>query len=107
MMGHTAGGPSTQIDGSSLEKISLAFSAQNLPKANTFGTTDPFLTIYVMKDGAKQLIGHTEVAMDNYHPSWGQHFVVDYNFEVVQEYLVEVRHKAEKTPVTSRALISF
>ena len=60
-----------------------------------------------MKDGAKRLIGHTEVAMDNYHPSWGQHFVVDYNFEVVQEYLVEVRHKAEKTPVNESSSHKF
>ena len=71
MLGRATGGPSTQIDGSSLEKISLAFSAQNLPKANTFGTTDPFITVYVIKDGAKRLIGHTEVAMDNYHPLLG------------------------------------
>ena len=107
MMGHAKGGPATQIDGSSLEKISLAFSAQNLPKANTFGTTDPFLTIYVMKNGMKELIGHTEVAMDNYHPSWGHHFVVDYNFETIQEYLVEVRHKAANTPVNTAGTHKF
>ena len=72
-MGSRQGGPVTAIDGSSLEKISLAFSAQNLPKVSRFGTTDPFLSIFQMKNGVKTLIGHTDVAMDNYHPSWGQH----------------------------------
>ena len=107
MAGQHASGAATAIDGSSLEKISLAFSAQHLPKANTFGTTDPFLSIFVIKNGVKELVGHTEVAMDNYHPHWGQHFVVDYNFEKIQEYCVEVRHKAANTAVSTAGSHKF
>lgn len=82
-----------------LEKISLRFTAVGLPKADTFGTTDPFISLYVMSGAKKILVGHTEVAMDNYSPSWHQHFVVDYNFEMISEYIVEVRHKHKQSPV--------
>ena len=101
----TASQAKTQVslDGS-LEQISLRFTAVGLPKVDTFGTTDPFISLFLLTGTKKTLIGHTEVSMDNYSPSWSAHFVVDYNFETIQEYMVEVRHKHKQTPTAHQWL---
>jgi hypothetical protein len=57
-----------------------------------------------MKNGARTLLGTTEVAMDNISPHWHQEFTVDYNFQDVETFDVEVRHKKDKIAVSEAAV---
>jgi hypothetical protein len=75
------------------EKISMFFSAVNLPSKK--GTTDAFASIFAKNrnTGELMLLTHTEVKLDTNHPAWHTHSVADYQFQEIQEIVVKVYHK--------------
>eukprot|EP01039_Chlorochromonas_danica_P004770 gene4770-5230_t len=76
------------------EKIDVFLSASNLPRLHTFNNTDPFIVVYLNDKlkGVLQKVSTTEVIRDNVNPHWVAPIVLDYMFEIAQEFIVKVFH---------------
>jgi Ca2+-dependent lipid-binding protein len=71
-------------------KVTLTFSAENLPNLDGRSKTDPLLVLWMDNHGRKQFIGQTELIKDNLNPHWVTSIDVDYYFEIAQSMIIEV-----------------
>eukprot|EP01040_Poterioochromonas_malhamensis_P007714 gene7715-8332_t len=77
-----------------LEKTELFLSAENLPlHSGLFTHTYPFAVLYEVDRVTRDLkkVGRTD-KMNNLNPSWAQSFVVEFLFEVRQDFVIKVFH---------------
>eukprot|EP01040_Poterioochromonas_malhamensis_P007713 gene7713-8331_t len=77
-----------------LEKIELFLSAENLPlHSGVFTHTYPFAVVYEVDRVTKTLkkVGRTD-KVNNQSPTWAQSFVIEFLFEVKQDFVVKVFH---------------
>ena len=78
------------IASSPSEMVSLFFSCKKLKDKDTFSKSDPFLRVYRLEAGTRQLLGETEVVKNNLNPDFETSFDVEYFFEKRQRFLAEV-----------------
>ena len=62
-------------------KVSLTFTASNLPNMDTGSKTDPFIVLWELSGNQKKQVGTSEVIADNLNPEWVKNIDVDYFFE--------------------------
>lgn len=79
-------------------EIELFFGLRNLKDMSTFSLTDAQCVIHYKTQGFNhyQLVGKTEVIVDNLNPDFTTSFKFDYIFEVHQFIKVEVRNVTDK-----------
>ena len=70
--------------------LRLTFSCKALPNMDTFTRTDGLAVLHEKKGRMWQMIGMTEVIMDNLDPSWVKCFDVQFKFEEQQTFKVVV-----------------
>lgn len=76
---------SNQINANQLsQSLRLTFACKNLPNMDTFTRTDGMLVLHEKRGNMWQMVGMTEIIMDNLSPEWVKDFVVPYKFEEVQ-----------------------
>ena len=71
-------------------KVSLTFSAANLPNMDSGSKTDPFVVLWELQGNQKRQVAMTEVIADNLNPEWVKNIDVDYYFETQQRFLLQV-----------------
>ena len=71
-------------------KVSLTFSAMNLPNLDVGSKTDPFVVLWEMKGNQRMQIGKSEVIADNLNPQWVKNIDVQYYFEASQKFILQV-----------------
>lgn len=70
--------------------VRLSIKCENLPNLDTFTRTDGMCVLFKQAGTQWVKLGWTEVIMDNLNPQWVKQFDVQYNFEVREQYKVEV-----------------
>ena len=69
-------------------KVTLTFSAKDLPNMDTGSFTDPFLVLWELKGRQKKQVGMTELIADSLNPQWVKSIDVDYMFETQQTFML-------------------
>lgn len=72
------------------QTLKLSFACKNLPNMDTFTRTDGMVVLFEKRGNMWQMLGMTEVIMDNLNPEWVKDFQVPYKFEEVQNFKVAV-----------------
>lgn len=71
--------------------LELRFSGRDLKDMDLLSKSDPFVMVYVGKEGKEpELIGQTEIIDDNRNPEWSTGVCVDYYFGEQQTVLCKV-----------------
>lgn len=67
------------IDTECFEKVSLIFSATDLPKMDRLSATDGFLAVYQLDPHNQQpiFLGNTSVVRDNNSPEWPDQLIME------------------------------
>jgi len=83
---------SNAIDGANhlSQILRLTFGCKRLPNLDTFTRTDGMAVLYEKRGNMWQMLGMTEVIMDNLDPEWVKCFDVPYKFEEQQLFKVVV-----------------
>lgn len=71
-------------------KVTLTFSAENLPNLDKSSKTDPILVIWQENNNNHIYLGQTEAQQDTLSPQWVTSIDVDYFFEQSQTMVVKV-----------------
>ena len=71
-------------------KVTLTFSAENLPNLDKGSKSDPLLVIWQEKNGHRIYLGQTEAQQDTLNPVWVAPIDVDYFFEQSQTMIVAI-----------------
>lgn len=80
--------------------IEIAFACRDLVDLDLVTKTDPFLKVYEQKGGQWTCLGQTEVVYNNLNPEFNKRFKVDFYFEDIQPFKVEIYHfNSEKNTV--------
>jgi len=72
------------------QTLRLSFSCKDLPNLDTFTRTDGMAILYEKRGRGWNMVGNTEVIMDNLSPEWVKFFEVPYKFEEQQVFKVAV-----------------
>jgi len=72
------------------QTLRLTFGCKALPNLDTFTRTDGMAVLHERRGTMWQMIGMTEVVMDNLNPEWVKCFDVPYKFEEKQVFKVTV-----------------
>ena len=89
------------------QRLSLAFSCENLPNMDTFSKSDPFLILYKQSGNQWLKLGRTEVIHDNLSPVWVTQITAEYHFEQQERFKLEVYDVDNEEQVENRATPEF
>lgn len=70
--------------------VRLSIACVDLPNLDTFTRTDGMCVLFKQVGQQWQKLGFTEVIMDSLSPQWVRQFDVQYNFEVREQYKIDV-----------------
>ena len=70
----------------------LRFACNDLPDLDILSKTDAFVRVYHVNNGKADLVWESKVVDNNLNPEFADFFKVQYRFEIVQLYKVEVYH---------------
>ena len=80
-------------------KVSLSFSAFDLPNLDVGSKTDPFIVLWEVKGNQKIQVGKSEVVADNLNPEWVKNIDVNYYFENQQKFILQVYDADDMTKI--------
>ena len=92
----------TNIGGQGLSnKLELSFKCESLPNMDTFSKSDPFCVVYKQNGTRWDMIGKTELILDNLNPQFIKKVLVDFHFEQSEKFKVEVYDSDDGTNQTN------
>ncbi|KAG7401787.1 hypothetical protein PHYBOEH_010250 [Phytophthora boehmeriae] len=78
--------------------VELSLSAKSLKDRDIISKSDPFAVLFVKSGAAWSKIGQTEAKKDDLNPIWAKLFVVEFHFEALQQFKVEVYDQDSSAP---------
>jgi hypothetical protein len=84
-----------------VQTVRLSIACKNLPNLDTFTRTDGMAVLSKQNGKSWQKLGMTEVIDDNLNPQWVKQFDVQYNFEVPENYKIDVYDIDDKTALNA------
>ncbi|RLN60745.1 hypothetical protein BBJ29_007139 [Phytophthora kernoviae] len=78
--------------------VELSLSAKSIKDRDIISKSDPFAVLFVKSGAAWSKIGQTEAKKDDLNPTWTKLFVVEFRFEALQQFKVEVYDQDSSAP---------
>ncbi|POM70442.1 Copine [Phytophthora palmivora] len=78
--------------------VELSLSAKDLKDRDIISKSDPFAVLYVKSGSGWTKLDKTEAKKDDLNPKWAKLFLVEFHFESVQQFKVEVYDQDSSSP---------